>query len=101
MAALETSTHLPVCECEDQTIMSTTPETTPATTSGWIVMMPDGHPSMWYQHGFKGCTSSAAALGLFQPDQAKRDVLTHAGWSARPGAATELVALAQAERIPA
>lgn len=82
--------------------MSTTPDTTPAASgAGWIVTMPDGHPSIWYQHGWKGCTSSAAALRLFEPDPAKRDVLTDEGWSARPGAATEFYTLAHTERIPA
>lgn len=80
--------------------MSPTPDTT-TSSPGWIVTMPDGYPSMWYQHGWKGCTSSADALRLFEPDQAKRDVLTHEGWSARPGSATEFYTSTHTERIPA
>ena len=68
---------------------------------GWIVAMPDGHPYLWYQHGWKGCTDSASAMALFESDPEARGVLISEGWSARPGNPADFYALMKRERIPA
>jgi hypothetical protein len=69
--------------------------------AGWIVAMPDGCAYLWYQHGWKGCTDSGAAMALFEPDPDARRCLIQAGWSARPGEATDFYPLGASERIPA
>lgn len=71
-----------------------------ARTAGWIVSTPDGQPYMWYRHGWRGCTDSAAALALFEASPEQRTALITAGWSARKGSATEFYA-PRAERISA
>lgn len=69
--------------------------------AGWIVVMPDGCAYLWYQHGWNGCTDSDAAMALFEADPQARRELIEAGWSARPGAATDFYPRGTAERIPA
>jgi len=69
--------------------------------AGWIVVMPNGFDYLWYQHGWKGCTDRDTAMALFEADPQARLDLVEAGWSARPGQATDFHPLGSAERIPA
>lgn len=84
--------------------MSTTPEplaVQPPAAAGWIVTMPDGHPYLWYQQGWKGCTDSATVMSVFESDPEARSVLISEGWSARPGNPGDLYTHLNHERISA
>lgn len=74
--------------------------THPALTSGWLLVMPDGHPYAWYGVGEYPTVDSA--WEQFEPTAAKRALLLGAGWTVAAGDATSLIRpVLQAQRVSA
>lgn len=72
----------------------------PALTSGWLLVMPDGHPYAWYGAGQYPTVDSV--WEQFEPTATKRALLLGAGWTVAAGDATSLIRpVLQAQRVSA
>lgn len=63
--------------------------THPTPNSGWLLLMPDGHPYAWYAAG--AYPTADSVWQQFEPKTTKRALLVSAGWTVAAGDATSLI----------